>query len=57
MLAILMSGTMAIMYIIPETNCTMVWQEWIIVGGWIFLGIIMAYLSKRKYGKKFAQNI
>ena len=57
MLAVLMSGTMAIMYIIPETNCTMVWQEWIIVGGWIFIGIIMAYMSKRKYGKKFAQNI
>ena len=46
--AVIMSGTMSAMYIIPETNCTLVWQEWIIVGGWILLGIIMAYISKKK---------
>ena len=45
------------MYISPETNCTLVWQEWIIVGGWILLGIIMAYISKKKYGDKFANLI
>lgn len=55
--AVIMSGTMSAMYIIPETNCTLVWQEWIIVGGWIFLGIIMAYISKKKYGDKFANLI
>ena len=46
--AVIMSGTMSAMYIIPETNCTLVWQEWVIVGGWILLGIIMAYISKKK---------
>lgn len=45
--AVIMSGTMSAMYIIPETNCTLVWQEWVIVGGWILLGIIMAYISKK----------
>lgn len=55
--AVIMSGTMSTMYIIPETNCTLVWQEWIIVGGWILLGIIMAYISKKKYGDKFANLI
>lgn len=55
--AFIMSGTMSAMYIIPETNCTLVWQEWIIVGGWILLGIIMAYISKKKYGDKFANLI
>ena len=55
--AFIMLGTMSAMYIIPETNCTLVWQEWIIVGGWILLGIIMAYISKKKYGDKFANLI
>ena len=55
--AVIMSGTMSAMYIIPETNCTLVWQEWIIVGGWILLGIIMAYISKKNYGDKFANLI
>ena len=55
--AVIMSGTMSAMYIIPETNCTLVWQEWIIVGGWILLGIIMAYISKKKYGDKCANLI
>ena len=55
--AVIMSGTMSAMYIIPETNCTLVWQEWIIVGGWILLGIIMAYIRKKKYGDKFANLI
>ena len=55
--AVIRSGTMSAMYIIPETNCTLVWQEWVIVGGWILLGIIMAYISKKKYGDKFANLI
>lgn len=55
--AVIMSGAMSAMYIIPETNCTLVWQEWVIVGGWILLGVIMAYISKRKYGDKFANLI
>lgn len=56
-IAVIMSGAMALMYIIPGTNCTLVWQEWIIVGGWFALGIVMAILSKRKYGEMFAKHV
>ena len=57
LIAVTMSGVMAAMYIIPGTNCTLVWQEWSIVGGWCLLGGILAFLSKRKYGDYFASNI
>lgn len=57
LIAVIMSGMMAAMYIIPGTNCTLVWQEWGIVGGWCLLGGIMAFLSKRRYGDNFASHI
>mgnify|MGYP003299418161 CR=1 FL=1 len=56
-IAILMSGTMALMYVIPGTNCSLVWQEWIIVGGWILLGAIFGIQSKLKYKDKFASDM
>lgn len=52
-----MSGGMALMYIVPETNCTLTWQEWIIVGGWSLLGIVMGVWSKKKYKSHFAEHI
>ena len=52
-IAILMSGGMAAMYLIPGTNCSLVWQEWIIVAGWVVLGIILAIRSYVKYKGKF----
>lgn len=57
LIAVIMSGMMAAMYIIPGTNCTLTWQEWSIVGGWCLLGGIMAFLSKRRYGEYFASNM
>lgn len=57
LIAVVMSGMMAIMYIIPGTNCTLIWQEWIIVGGWCLLGGIMAFLTKRRYGDNFASHV
>lgn len=57
LIAVIMSGIMVAMYIIPGTNCTLVWQEWGIVGGWCLLGGIMAALSKMKYGDDFANHI
>lgn len=56
-IAVIMSGAMTLMYVIPGTNCTLVWQEWIIVGGWFVLGVVMAILSKRKYGDMFAKHV
>lgn len=55
--AVIMSGFMAFMYIIPNTNCSLIWQEWIIVGGWILCGIVLAIRSKRIYKEKFASGM
>ena len=55
--AVVMAGAMTILYVLPGTNCSLVWQEWIIVGGWCLLGFLLASLSKKKYGKRFAEHI
>lgn len=57
LIAVIMSGIMVAMCIILGTDCTLVWQEWGIAGGWFLLGIIMATLSKMKYGDDFANHI
>ena len=56
-LASLMAGIMAALYIIPFTNCSLAWQEWIIVGLWILIGIGLAYRAKRIYGDEFCSNM
>ena len=56
-LAVLMSGFMALMYVVPGTNCSLVWQEWIIVGGWGMLGLILAIRSKRLYKHNFCTGM
>lgn len=48
-IATLMSGAMLLMYVLPGTNCTLIWQEWIIVCGWAILGIGMGIWSKNRY--------
>ena len=53
-IATVMSGSMMLMYLIPGTSCTLVWQEWIIVGAWALLGVIFYLVSKRKYRNQFA---
>lgn len=52
--AIIMSGCMGAMYIIPGTVCTLIWQEWIIVGGWIILGVMFCISSKIRYKEIYA---
>lgn len=52
-MAVILSGFMVIMYIMPGTNCTLSKQEWAIVIGWAALGLIFYGLCKRKYKKKF----
>lgn len=51
--ASIMSGAMLAMYIIPGTSCTLVWQEWIIVGAWSLLGVAFFVWSKYKYRERF----
>ena len=52
-IAVIMSGAMVAMYLIPGTNCSLVWQEWIIVAGWVLLGIVFAIRSYKKYKGNF----
>ena len=56
-IAIILSATVVLMYLIPGTGCTLVWQEWIIVGGWLLLGVGFFIWSKLRYKDKFASNI
>lgn len=56
-IAVLMSGAMVAMYIIPGTVCTLIWQEWIIVGGWATLGLVFGLWSKWRYKERFASNV
>ena len=56
-LATIMAGFMAVMYIIPGTNCSLIWQEWIIVGGWTIIGLFLAVRTKRIYKDQFCSGI
>lgn len=56
-LAVLMSGFMVLMYIIPFSGSTLVPQEWIIAGGWALLGVVFFIVCKAKYKEKFASHI
>ena len=49
MVALLMSGFMVVMYMIPGTGVTLAPIEWAIVLGWTALGIILAAVSLKKY--------
>ena len=56
-LASIMAGFMAVMYVIPGTNCSFVWQEWVIVGGWSLMGVLMAYQAVKYYGNDFCSGM
>ena len=52
-LAVLMSGFMVAMYIIPNSGCSLVLQEWAMIGGWSVLGGVFFLICKIKYKEKF----
>lgn len=54
-MAVFLSGFLVVMYLIPGTGATLVFQEWIIVGGWAFLGLIMYCFCKIKYKSEFGK--
>lgn len=56
-LATIMAGFMAVMYIIPGTNCSLIWQEWVIVGGWTFVGLFLGIRAKRLYKQNFCTGM
>lgn len=53
--AIILSGMMVVLYLIPGSGSSLTAQEWIIVGGWTLLGIVFFFFCKHKYAKKFGQ--
>lgn len=56
-IAVLMSGLMVAMYILPNTGSTLVWQEVIMAGGWCVLGLVFCIGCKLKYKEKFGSHI
>ena len=52
-MAVLMSGFMVLMYCIPGSGGNLVWQEWIMVGGWTLLGGVFYVICKSKYKESF----
>ena len=53
--ASLLSGLMVVLYLIPGSGCSMTTEEWIIVGGWAFLGGVFYLICRRHYGPRFGQ--
>lgn len=55
--AVVLSGFMSVMYLIPGTGCTLIPQELVISGGWAVLGVVFAMGCKMKYGDKFGKKM
>lgn len=55
-MAILMSGLMCVLYIIPNSGCTFTVQEWVIGIVWIVLGLVFAIVCKTKYKDNFGKT-
>ena len=56
-MAVLMSGCMVLVYCIPGSGGTLVWQEWLMVGGWSLLGVVFFAVCKFNYKEKFGSLI
>lgn len=57
-IAVCLAGFMTFLYIVPSSfSSALIWQEWVVVGAWILLGIIFYIYSKKKYGKEFGRDI
>lgn len=52
-IAVLMSGFMVVMYMIPGSGAALVWQEWLMAGSWCVLGVIFCIACRSKYKEKF----
>ena len=56
-MAVLMSGFMVAMYLIPGSGCSLVAQEWLAVGSWSLLGVVFYVICKRKYKEEFGMLV
>ncbi len=56
-LAVVLSGIIVVMYVVPGSPAALVTQEWYMVGGWALLGAGFAAYGKFHYGDDFASHI
>lgn len=58
-IAVILSGILSALYVIPLpfSSSALIWQEWIVVGVWIALGVGFYAYSKKKYGEEFGKHI
>lgn len=56
-IAVIMSGLMVALYILPFSSAALVWEEWIMAGGWAVLGFVFFFVCKMKYKEKFGSHI
>ncbi len=50
-----LSGLMVVLYLIPNSGCSMTKEEWCIVGGWAILGLCFYLICKRHYKGDFGK--
>ena len=55
-LAIVLSGLMSAIHLIPGSGSALTVQEWMIIGGWTALGFIFYIASKKRFGEKFGRT-
>lgn len=55
-LAAIMCVFIILLYIIPNTGASLCWQEWIIVGIWILLGLVFYSISKLSKKDRFGYS-
>lgn len=53
--AVILSGFMVVMFLVPNSGAALVPEEWIIAGGWTIIGVLFAVFCKLKYKDKFGQ--
>lgn len=53
--ASVLSGLMVVLYLIPNSGCSMTKEEWIIVGGWAFWGLVFYLMCKKHYKGDFGK--
>ena len=50
-----LAGMMVLLYLIPGSGATLTGEEFLIVGGWMLLGIVFYILCRKRYGKEFGR--
>ena len=53
--AVILSGLMVVLYLIPGSGSSLNIQEWVIVGGWALLGLVFYLYCKAFYKGQFGQ--